>query len=258
VRRDISHVVNVVKPGLEHRQRDSPSKFQVDLSPGASVSDLPGELVHLTQTNFREQARRAIRAHIIAGNIKAGELVSARALASQLGVSATPVREALLDLANERLLTAVRNQGFLVTTPSDQDLRDILEIRLMLEVPAMVGLAGRLPADRHPHHQQMAATIHDSATSGDVIGFLEADRDFHLGLLSEIGNHRLVEMVAILRDQVRLYGLPRLAEEQRLADSADEHVELIDSIVRGDAQLTEQVMRRHLRHTTGIWAGREG
>jgi DNA-binding GntR family transcriptional regulator len=258
VERDISHVVNTVKTRPDDRRGGSPSKSSGDISHGEGVPSVPGELVPLTQTNFREQARRAIRAHIIAGNIAAGELVSARALATRLGVSATPVREALLDLANERLLTPVRNQGFLVTTPSDQDLRDILEIRLMLEVPAMVGLAGRLPKDRHSHHQQMAATIHDCAASGDVVGFLEADRDFHLGLLSEVGNRRLVEMVATLRDQVRLYGLPRLAEEQRLADSADEHIQLIDSIIQGDATLTEQVMRRHLRHTTGIWAGHEG
>jgi DNA-binding GntR family transcriptional regulator len=219
---------------------------------------VPGELVPLTQTNFREQARSAIRAHIIAGNIGPGELVSARALAARLGVSATPVREALLDLAKDRLLTPVRNQGFLVTTPSDDDLRDILEIRLLLEVPAMASVAGRLPADRHTHHRKVAAAIHKCAATGDVVGFLESDRDFHLGLLSELGNRRLVEMVAILRDQVRLYGLPRLAEEQRLADSADEHIELIESIIRGDAAMTERIMRRHLKHTTGIWAGHEG
>jgi DNA-binding GntR family transcriptional regulator len=213
------------------------------------------ELAPLTQTNLREQARRAIRAHIIAGNIAAGELLSSRALAVRLGVSATPVREALLDLAKERLLTPVRNQGFLVTTPSEHDLQDILELRLLLEVPAMVRLAADPPLNRQQHYEQLAARIQACAASGDVVGFLEADRDFHLGMLDELGNRRLVETVAMLRDQVRLYGLRRLAEEQRLADSAEEHVQLLDSIFRKDVPLTEQVMRRHLVHTTGIWAG---
>jgi DNA-binding GntR family transcriptional regulator len=232
-----------------------PANASSPRAPTPATPATPAELVPLTQTNLREQARRAIRAHIIAGNIAAGELLSARALAGRLGVSATPVREALLDLAKERLLTPVRNQGFQVTTPSEQDMHDILEMRLLLEVPAMVRLSENPPLARRVEFENLAARIQSCASSGDVVGFLEADRDFHLGMLEELGNRRLVETIAVLRDQVRLYGLRRLAEEQRLSASADEHVELLQAIFSSDPSLTEEVMRRHLVHTTGIWAG---
>ncbi len=210
----------------------------------------------LTPTSLRDEARRAIRAGIIAGNIEAGEVISVRVLAARLGVSATPVREAVLSLAKEGLLIPIRNKGFQVPTLSDQDLQEILEVRLLLEVPAIVQVAGRLPAGRRAHYRMLAATISECAAAGDVVGFLEADREFHLSLLGELGNQRLVDMVALLRDQVRLYGLPHLAQEHQLTDSAHEHSLLLDSIVSGDAKLTGQLIRRHLEHTTGIWAGR--
>lgn len=217
----------------------------------------PDALSPLTPTSLRDEARRAIRAGIIAGQIEAGEVISVRVLAARLGVSATPVREAVLNLAKEGLLVPIRNKGFRVPTLSDQDLQEILEVRLLLEVPAVVQLAGRLPEDRWPYYRALAATISECAAAGDVVGFLETDRDFHLALLEEIGNRRLVDMVALLRDQVRLYGVPHLAEEHQLTDSADEHSLILQSITDGDAELTEQRIRRHLEHTRGIWAGRE-
>jgi len=214
-----------------------------------------GGLSPITSISLRDQARRAIRAGIIAGNIEAGEILSVRALAARLGVSATPVREAVLDLANEGLLLAIRNKGFQVPTLSDQDLQEILDIRLLLEVPAMVQLAGQLPEERCRHYRGLAAGIGESASAGDVVGFLEGDREFHLSLLAELGNQRLTDMVALLRDQVRLYGVPHLAEEHQLSDSAEEHAALLEAVERGDGRLAEQLMTRHLQHTRGIWAG---
>lgn len=227
----------------------------------ATDTDLPedrvaGGLFPLTATSLRDQALRAIRAGIIAGEIEAGEVVSVRVLAARLGVSATPVREAVLSLAKDGLLVPIRNKGFRVPVLSDQDLLEILGVRLMLEVPALVQLACLLPEHRQAHFVALAATISGCAASGDVVGFLEADRDFHLSLLGELGNQRLVDMVALLRDQVRLYGLPHLAEEHQLTDSAQEHSQILDSLIDGDGALTERLIRRHLEHTTGLWAGR--
>jgi DNA-binding GntR family transcriptional regulator len=233
-------------------------------SPGESAAEISawrleqamGGLSRLTPTSLRDEARRAIRAGIIAGKIEAGEVISVRVLADRLGVSATPVREAVLSLAKEGLLVPIRNKGFEVPTLSDQDLQEILEVRLLLEVPAVVQVSGRLPPGRVVHYRTLAGKISEYASEGDVIGFLEADGEFHLSLLAELGNHRLVDMVALLRDQVRLYGLPHLAEEHQLTDSAEEHSRILDSIIGGDSDLTGQLIRRHLERTRGIWAGR--
>jgi DNA-binding GntR family transcriptional regulator len=74
-------------------------------------------------------------------------------------------------------------------------------------------------------------------------------------MIELVGNARLSKLVAELRDQSRLYGLPSLLADGALAASAVEHVEILDAIAAGDAAGTELLMRKHLRHTRGEWAG---
>ncbi len=242
--------------GLGQRARPHAMGQVIADGTGAAVNGLASSgLSPITAMSLRDQARRAIRAGIIAGNIEAGEIISVRTLATSLGVSATPVREAVLDLEKEGLLVAIRNKGFQVPVLSDRDLQEILDLRLLLEVPAMARLAGRLSRDRFEHFRALATAIGESADAGDIVGFLEGDREFHLSLLKELGNQRLTDSVALLRDQVRLYGVPNLAEEHQLSDSAEEHATLLEAVERGDAHLAAQLMNHHLQHTTGIWAG---
>src|SRR5919202_296505 len=111
------------------------------------MATVPSSLLRLEASSLRERAAEAIRNGITTGEIRAGELYSVPTLAARLGVSATPVREAMLDLANEGLVEAVRNRGFRVVELTDADLDEILEVRVMLEVPAAGRLARALPAD---------------------------------------------------------------------------------------------------------------
>lgn len=96
----------------------------------------------------------------------------------------------------------------------------------------------------------------DAARRGDVVAYVEADRELHLALLAGAGNPRLVEIVGRLRDQSRLYGLEQLAAEGVLVDSANEHMQLIDALESGDRLAAERVMAHHLDHVRGIWASR--
>src|SRR6516165_4471550 len=91
--------------------------------------------------SLREQARQVIRGLIITGRMQPDQLYSVPRLATELGVSATPVREALLDLAREGLLEPVRNRGFRVVALSPTELKDIYAIRTLLEVPSIADIA---------------------------------------------------------------------------------------------------------------------
>src|SRR5262249_41410847 len=105
----------------------------------------------IVQSSLGEEGRRSIRAGVGTGEIMPGEIYSAPSLASRLGVSATPVREALLDLANEGLVEPVRNRGFRVVVLDDSDLDEIFELRTMLEVPSVGRIAGRLDQAQLDH-----------------------------------------------------------------------------------------------------------
>jgi DNA-binding GntR family transcriptional regulator len=213
--------------------------------------------VRLESDTLRQQARRAIRARVVAGEIPAGQIYSVAHLASQLGVSTTPVREALLDLANEGLIEIVRNRGFQVVELSDSDLDELFELRLMLEVPAVARLAGRLGPMEIAELRRYEEEIEGYAARGDWVNFLETDRRFHLRLLEAFGNRRLVETVGRLRDQTRLYGIPALARARALGQSALEHRFILDAIEQGDSAEAATCVRRHLEHTRGIWVGRD-
>ena len=197
-----------------------------------------------------------IRASILAGEMEAGEIYSATVLAQRLGVSPTPVREAMLDLAAVGLVEPVRNRGFRVLTPDERDLDEISELRLLLEPAAMRQVVERATDEQLADMEAVVATIEERAEAADVAGFLVADRAFHLGLLELLGNRRLVRLVAQLRDQTRLVGIAELAREGNLMASAREHRDILAALRTREADAAEQLMRRHLVHTRGIWAGR--
>ncbi|WP_019544919.1 FCD domain-containing protein [Streptomyces sulphureus] len=205
--------------------------------------------------SLREQALVIVRQAIVSGEIGPNEIYSASALASRLGVSNSPVREAMLTLVNQGILEPVRNRGFRIVPISEHDLDEIGEMRRMLEVPAVVALIDRAGDEDIEALRPVAAEIESAARTGDVALFLETDRRFHLSLLELGGNTRLVETVAQLRDQTRLYGVSSLAEKGVLQQTAPEHFELLDAVLARDPARAEAVMTRHLDHVRGEWAG---
>ncbi len=206
---------------------------------------------------MREKVTRALEAAVIAGELTPGTIYSAPALAESFGVSATPVREAMLDLVGEGFVEPVRNRGFRVLEVSDADLDEISEVRLLLEIPAVSRVIGKLTSDRIAHLQTLAQAIEDAAAAGDLLRYLDSDRRFHVDLVSSLGNSRLTELVDRLRRQARLFGLRELASQGDLLTSAREHTSLLKLICDGDAAAAEDLMRAHIVHTRGLWAGHQ-
>jgi DNA-binding GntR family transcriptional regulator len=162
----------------------------------------------------------------------------------------------MLDLVKDGFVEVVRNKGFRVLEVSEADLDQISEIRLLLEVPATARAAARLAPQDFEHLAGIAEEITDSANRGDVISYLDADRRFHVNLVSAVGNPRLTDLVDRLRRQTRLSGLADLARAGRLVASADEHHQLLAAIQAGDTDAAMRLMNAHIGHTRGLWAGR--
>jgi DNA-binding GntR family transcriptional regulator len=87
------------------------------------------------------------------------------------------------------------------------------------------------------------------------VGYVEADRRFHLALLALAGNQHLVQIIDNLRSRSRLYGLQELADRGQLVESAREHEQLVDLILAQDADTATALMARHIGHVRGLWAG---
>lgn len=150
----------------------------------------------------------------------------------------------------------MRNKGFRVTEPSEHDLDEVTQLRALIEAPIVRELAEMASRERLEALRPVAREIEEAAERGDLATYLEADRRFHLDLLALAGNRRLVDIVGSLRAQTRLFGLPELAASGALVASGHEHAELLDLLIAGDADGAEHLMRRHIGHIRGAWAGR--
>lgn len=193
----------------------------------------------MAQERLRDQVATALRAALISGELRPGLVYSAPALAADFGVSATPVREAMLDLAREGLVEAVRNKGFRVTEPSRRDLDEYTELRALIEVPTVGRITRTAGAQQLEALRPLAeATV---AAARDLLGYLEADHRFHTSLLALAGNARLVETVAGLHKRTARHSLGH-----DLVASAKEHIELLDLMLAGKADAAEGCMSRHL------------
>jgi DNA-binding GntR family transcriptional regulator len=218
---------------------------------GGSRAFVPAEVPERT---VRDRVRNALRAAIISGELVPGELYPAPALGARLGVSSTPVREAMFDLVTEGLVVIQPNKGFRVTEMSDADLDNVAAVRMLVEPPATRDVVPLIPDSGFPGLRALAGPTVAAADAGDLVSYLEADRVLHLTLLRYGGNAHLLDVVARLRAQTRLGGLARLAAEGKLVEAATEHHELLDLVEAGDAVGAESLMRRHIGHIRAEWS----
>jgi DNA-binding GntR family transcriptional regulator len=207
------------------------------------------------RVSLRDEAIETLYAAITSGILRPGVVYSAPTIAAQLGMSATPVREAVLDLVKEGLVETVRNKGFRVVELADSELDDLTELRLLIEGPTIHKIATRgLDPAEYAELKQLADQIEHSAAVLDLIAHNKADLEFHTRLLAVLGNSVLVETVRSLRMRSRLYGQQQLATSGGLAPSAHEHTELLALIVANDGAGAEKLMRQHIHHVRGSWA----
>lgn len=219
---------------------------------------------HLQLPNFhhrvslRQQVTDALRASLISGRMRPGVSYSAPKLAAEFGVSATPVREAMLDLVKEGMIEVVRNKVFRVTTLADAELDSLAEIRAMVEVPTMALVAAQCVGDvavAVERLRPLARAIVTAAEQKDLISYIEADTAFHLGFLGLHGNEALVNVVRDLRSRSRLYGLEALAAGDQLSLLAVEHERMVDLALERRVADMRSLMTDHMAHVRSIWAG---
>ncbi|MHA7294316.1 GntR family transcriptional regulator [Arthrobacter sp. HLT1-21] len=191
----------------------------------------------------------AVREGIRNGRLVPGELYSVYRLADELGVSRSPVRDALLRLAETGMVAFERNRGFRVVLPGARELTEITAVRLALEVPAAERAAIRAQeSDRGALDAELEA-MRVSFTVGDEAAFLLHDQRFHALLLDLAGNAHVTRIIENLRDATRLVGISTIRRSRSLEDVYREHRPILDAIHQGDPSAAGAAMRRHLEST---------
>ncbi|MFD7018347.1 GntR family transcriptional regulator [Streptomyces sp. NPDC059928] len=204
----------------------------------------PPRTVH--RHSVRGQVLAALRTALVDGELAPGEVYSAPVLAERLGVSATPVREAMQQLSIEGAVEVVPNRGFRVTERSPRELAELAEVRAMIEVPVMLRLARTVPASRWTELRPLADATTAAAATGDRAGYAECDRAFHRAVLALAGNEQLVQVADDLhrRSQWPLTAAPAARRADLIADAA-EHLALLDALCARDLTVVQSLVREH-------------
>ena len=189
------------------------------------------------------------------GRLEPSGRYSVAQLAEQLGVSRTPVREALLVLEREGRVRFERNRGVRIVAPTAQEIAEVFELRLLLEVPTTAAAAGRVDLDALGAELD---AMGEAAEAGDEAAFMDRDERFHAVILAASGNRRLVASVASLRDAVRGRGASTVGRSRSLEEILGEHRAILEALRAGEADRAAAAMRYHLRRTGDLLVAQEG
>lgn len=206
-----------------------------------------GPRVVVQRASVRGQILDALRAALVAGELAPGEVYSAPVLGERFGVSATPVREAMQQLALEGAVEVVPNRGFRVVRRGTRELAELAEIRALIEVPVMVRLARTVPAARWAELRPLAEATARAAAGGCRATYAECDRAFHRAVLALAGNNQLVQIADDLhrRAQWPLVGGPVSRGRADLIADAAEHTALLDALIAQDLPVVQSLVREH-------------
>ncbi|WP_442806367.1 GntR family transcriptional regulator [Streptomyces sp. NBC_01317] len=198
--------------------------------------------------SVRGQILDALRSALVSGDLVPGEVYSAPALGERYGVSATPVREAMQQLAREGAVEVVLNRGFRVAERGAAELAELAEVRALIEVPVMLRLARTVPAERWAELRPLAEATGAAAAVGDHAAYADRDRAFHRAVLSLSGNQQLVAVADDLhrRSQWPLVSAPAVRRADLVADAA-EHTALLDALTAEDLTVVQSLVREHFR-----------
>jgi DNA-binding GntR family transcriptional regulator len=209
----------------------------------------------------KDRALDYVKSQVLTGAFPGGELISEGEVATALGMSRTPVREAFLQLEAAGLLRLYPKRGALVVPVSPDEVRAVLDARLLMEDFAVGAVIARGVNAFTAVFEQLSAQLQrqrEAAAAAKLSEFLDSDRAFHQITLDAAGNTILAGFYSTLRDrQMRMIG-ESARDAQRLVTIISEHQCIAEALRDGDVPAARQAVRTHLASTTralGLAAG---
>lgn len=214
----------------------------------STAEEVPLQLAPLPAADGRrtEQVMEAVRDALDTGVLQPGVKYSVYQLAAALGISRTPVRDALLRLEEVGLIRFEARQGFRIQLPDPREIADIFAIRLALELPAVARAAQHCDEDLATRLRQRMERIQAAAAAGDVRTFAAQDQLLHDDILAAAGNHRARVIVRSMRESTRLLGA---TTERTMSEIDAEHRPIIAAIIANRPPDALRAMRTHLTST---------
>jgi DNA-binding GntR family transcriptional regulator len=198
-----------------------------------------------------QKVYRILKARIIKGDLKPGEKLSENKIAEQLGVSRTPVREALRELSVEGFVEISPNQAKIVSTVTFDEIWDLLQIRGVLE-----GLGANIAAKKiNPEKiekfnkiidQMKHYTANNLVSEESILNFTRLDIEFHDLILNICGNKWLIQMHNNLKNHINRFRVRSFSVPGTFSKSLNEHCKILDAIKKGESEVAEKLSKIHM------------
>ena len=198
---------------------------------------------------LREVVCESLREAIRSGILKPGERIMEIQLAEELGVSRTPVREAIRKLELEGYVVMMPRRGTYVASMSIRDINEIFEIRTALESLSNGLAADHITDDELEHLQRLLVIIGGYIKEGNIEKIVETDIEFHDLLYHAARNERLVGIISNLRDQLTRFRTLSMSYPGRLEETLEEHRLIVDAIASGDRKAASRAAERHMENS---------
>ncbi len=198
---------------------------------------------------LREVVCESLREAIRKGVLKPGERLMEIQLSEELGVSRTPVREAIRKLELEGYVVMMPRRGTYVASMSIRDVNEIFEIRTALESLSNGLAAERITDEELEQLQRLIVMIGGYVKDGNIDKIVETDIEFHELLYKAARNNRLVGIISNLREQLTRFRTLSMSHPGRLEATLDEHRVIVEAIAQGDVKAAQQAAERHMENS---------
>src|SRR5262249_23406110 len=195
--------------------------------------------------NLTDHVYRAVKERILSQDIEIGTRLQDEGLAAQLGVSRTPVREALMRLHRDGLVDIIPRSGTRVRSFTDSDIDEIYDLRIVLESLAVRKATPRLTDQTIAHLRELHEKAETALAGGNFRPALEFDREMHASIIDACGNRRLQHFMAIINDYVTLFR-NRGARTPFHRGFTYRHREIIRARERRDQEAASQALAEHI------------
>lgn len=197
---------------------------------------------------LRDVVFNTLRQAILKGELKPGERLMELALAERLGVSRTPIREAMRKLELEGLVVMIPRRGAQVANITEKDLNDVLEVRIALENMAIEKACKRMSGEQMDKLWQAAKEFERTMSDGNLVRLAQADVAFHESIYEASDNRRLIQVLNNLREQIYRYRVEYLKDEETRNVLVKEHEELYKAIRDRDVERALAISFQHIEN----------
>ena len=199
--------------------------------------------------SLKDMALSAIKEAILYKKLEPGVIYTEASVSSELGISRTPVREALIHLASRGFIIYMPRKGFQIRVLMEKDVKNLFELRMALELAVIRQITPKLTEESIIKIENLFSKYTKATEAANPIESINADRELHLSLAHLTDNPFLINAIEEIRDLIDLASIRSLEIEYRTTEAIKEHQEIIDMLKARSLKGALEKMEEHLRIT---------